>query len=120
MVVATPMPVFTGLGRRDSGGGGRALLGGGPGDGDLGTLTGLTRSGISRGPSCGRLGRIGDDGGVGADGLVDRKWLSAPSATAVVAVLVLLGCLSCVKWLLLLVDVIDAISFRKDEVRPLG
>lgn len=88
--------MLMGLGRSDSGGGGRALLGGGPGDGDLGMLRGLTRSGISRGPSCGRLGRIGDDGGVGAEGLVDIKGLSAPSTTEIVAVPVLLRCLSCV------------------------
>lgn len=71
------------------------MLGGGPGEGDLGVPSGLTRSGISRGPSCGRLGRIGDDGGVGADGLVDMEGLSAASITEIVAVPVLLGCLSC-------------------------
>lgn len=96
MVVAIPIPIFAGFGRRDSGGGGRALLGGGPGEGDLGMLSGLTRSGISRGPSCGRLGRIGDDGGVGAEGLADIEGLSAASTTEIVAVPVLLGCLSCV------------------------
>lgn len=98
VVVAIPMPTFTGLERRDNGGGGRALLGGGPGDGDLGLLTGLTRSGISRGPSWGRLGRIGEDGGVGANGLVDIavEGLSAASDREMVAVPVLLGCLSCV------------------------
>lgn len=95
MVVATPMPMFTVLGRRDSGGGGKALLGGGPGDGDLGMLSGLTRSGISSGPSCGRLGRTGDDGGVGADGFVDIEGLSAASTTDIVAAPALLGCLSC-------------------------
>jgi hypothetical protein len=86
-----------GLGRGDRGGGGGALLGGGPGDGDLGMLNGLTRSGISRGLSCGRLGRIGEDGGVGAKGLVVTKRLSTPSTTEMVAVPVLSGCLSCVK-----------------------
>lgn len=96
MVVAIPTPMLAGFGRRDSGGGGRALLGGGPGEGDLGILSGLTRSGISRGPSCGRLGRIGDDGGVGADGLVEIDGVSDASATEIDAVPVLLGCLSCV------------------------
>lgn len=100
-----PMPEPTGLEpRRASGGGGKALLGGGPGEGDLRVMlllmlpSGLTRSGISRGRSCGRLGRIGDDGGVGANGLVDIAvdGLSAESATDVVAVPVLLGCLPCV------------------------
>lgn len=96
MVVAIPIPMLAGFGRSDSGGGGRALLGGGPGEGDLGMLSGLTRSGISRGLSCGRLGRIGDDGGVGADGLADIEGLSAASSTEIVAVSVLFGCLSCV------------------------
>lgn len=110
--------MLAGLGRRDSGGGGRALLGGGPGDGDLGMLSGLTRSGISRGPSWGRLGRIGDDGGLGADGLVDIEGLSAASTREIVAVPVLLGCLSCVIKLLLAVDVVDVISFRSEDARP--
>lgn len=96
MVVAIPIPMLAGFERSDSGGGGRALLGGGPGEGDLGMLSGLTRSGISRGLSCGRLGRIGDDGGVGADGLADIEGLSAASTTEIDAVPVLFGCLSCV------------------------
>lgn len=96
MVVAIPIPMLAEFERSDSGGGGRALLGGGPGEGDLGMLSGLTRSGISRGLSCGRLGRIGDDGGVGADGLADIEGLSAASTTEIDAVPVLFGCLSCV------------------------
>ena len=90
------MPRLAGLGRRHNGGGGKALLGGGPGEGERGLLSGLTRSGISSGPSCGRLGRIGDDGGVGADGLVDIEGLSAASITDIVAEPVLLGCIPCV------------------------
>lgn len=72
------------------------MFGGGPGEGERGMLSGLTRSGISSGPSCGRLGRIGDDGGVGADGLVDIEGQSAASIAEIVAVPVLLGCLPCV------------------------
>lgn len=45
------------------GGGGSARLGGGPRGAAVGDA-GVTRSGISRGVSCGRGGRVGELGGV--------------------------------------------------------
>jgi hypothetical protein len=66
------------------GGAGNARLGGGP-TGEVGERTGSggeghTRSGISSAPSCGRRGRVGLDGGVGAWALVVPRfaaWLGA-------------------------------------------
>jgi len=51
------------------GGTGRARFGGGPTGNDVGggAAAGVTRSGICRASSCGRWGRVGLNGGVGAD-----------------------------------------------------
>lgn len=103
VVLATPISEAAELVRPEPGGGGRALFGGGPGDGDAGDAvlgSGLTRSGISSGSSWGLLGRMGDDGGVGAKGLEEMAvgWVcccfcccggSGAAATTVVTVSVL-------------------------------
>lgn len=54
VVLAIPMSEAAELVRLEPGGGGSALFGGGPGDGDAGDamlVSGLTRSGISSGSS---------------------------------------------------------------------